>query len=249
MFFSDCGLNVRMCVLSAVFILCSSCSVTSSSQSVQVRQGSDSGITETLSQKIKVRVINGKGEVTDEFTGDRTITVNALGGQTYQIELKAADEMAEKCIFINGYGKTIKPVAVIDSEKLPGASWIKEQLSLEHLLWMWDQYSFASLITTTTDEVVSTALTPTDTTVNILWNYNDYPDIVTYYPDIRNTDECVKWLKDSGYSDEEIHKVFDKPYYLKTPDTEKDQHSREDVEGGPAANGYDCTLVSTECER
>ena len=248
MFFSDCGLNVRMCVLSAVFMLCSSCSVTSSSQSVQVRQGSDSGITENLSQKIKVRVINGKGDVTDEFTGDRTITVNALGGQTYQIELKAADEMAEKCIFINDYGKTIKPVAVIDSEKLPGAAYRKKQFSVQHQWWM-SQHGFASFTTTTTDESVVAVLTPTDTTVNILWNYNDYPDTVTYYPDIRNTDECVKWLKDSGYSDEEIHKVFDKPYYLKTQDTEKEQHSSEDVEGGPAANGCDCTSVSTECER
>ena len=105
MFFSDYW-NVRKCVLPAVFMLCSSCSVTSSSQSVQVRQGSDSGITETLSQKIKVRVSNGKGEVTDEFTGDKTVTVNASGGKRYVIELRGADEMADKCI----YGKTeLKP--------------------------------------------------------------------------------------------------------------------------------------------
>ena len=56
MFLSDYGLNVRMCVLSALLMLCTSCSVTSSYQSVRVKRADDSTISEALSQKIKVRV-------------------------------------------------------------------------------------------------------------------------------------------------------------------------------------------------
>lgn len=35
----------------------------------------------------------------------------------------------------------------------------------------------------------------------MFWNYYDYPDTVSYYPKIHETDECMKWLKESGYGD------------------------------------------------
>ena len=194
MFFSDYW-NVRKCVLPAVFMLCSSCSVTSSSQSVQVRQGSDSGITETLSQKIKVRVSNGKGEVTDEFTGDKTVTVNASGGKRYVIELRGADEMADKCI----YGKTeLKPEKKIDTDKLP-AGFLGNKVLEDVPRWV--DYSPVSFSTTSTAYPTILVLSPTDVTVNMFWNYYDYPDTVSYYPKIHETDECMKWLKESGYGD------------------------------------------------
>lgn len=245
MFLSDYGLNVRLCVLSALLMLCTSCSVTSSYQSVRVKRADDSTISEALSQKIKVRVTDPDGTVVDEFIGDKTVTVNALYGKNYAIELVGSDEMMDKCI----YNRTqIMPKNPFDSGKLPATAANDKLMRKPAPFWTVNNLPLTSYTTMSSDASTVSVLSPTDTTISTFWSY-DYPDTVTYYPDIRNTDECAKWLKDSGYSDEEIHKVFDKPYYLKTQDTEKEQLSSEDVEGGAAANGCDCTSVSTECER
>ena len=54
--FADNCFNVRICVLSSLLMLCTSCSVTYSNQSVRVKRADDSTISDVLSQKIKVRV-------------------------------------------------------------------------------------------------------------------------------------------------------------------------------------------------
>lgn len=157
------------------------------------------------------------------------MTVNALYGKNYAIELVGSDEMMDKCI----YNRTqIMPKNPFDSGKLPATAANDKLMRKPAPFWTVNNLPLTSYTTMSSDASTVSVLSPTDTTISTFWSY-DYPDTVTYYPDIRNTDECVKWLKDSGYSDEEIHKVFDKPYYLKTQDTEKEQHSSEDVEGGP----------------
>lgn len=196
--FADNCFNVRICVLSSLLMLCTSCSVTYSNQSVRVKRADDSTISDVLSQKIKVRVFEDTGAekvITDEFTGDKTVTVNASGGKRYVIELRGADEMADKCI----YGKTeLKPEKKIDTDKLP-AGFLGNKVLEDVPRWV--DYSPVSFSTTSTAYPTILVLSPTDVTVNMFWNYYDYPDTVSYYPKIHETDECMKWLKESGYGD------------------------------------------------
>lgn len=79
MFFDDLRSNMQTFVLWSLCMLCSSCSVTSSTQSVYVKRADDSKISEALSQKIKVRVVSETdGAVIDEFTGNKNSYVKCL---------------------------------------------------------------------------------------------------------------------------------------------------------------------------
>ena len=151
MFFDDLRSNMQTFVLWSLCMLCSSCSVTSSTQSVYVKRADDSKISEALSQKIKVRVVSETdGAVIDEFTGNKTVTLNAYEGETYLIELIGSGEMSDKCHYGRSYIQ-------------PWGAWFN---------WV-------------------TSFSPSQSTVHDMFWYYHYPDVVLYYPEIDENDECM----------------------------------------------------------